>query len=215
MVKKHKLNIFSYVLVLCQVFILIVIINRYYLNRYYITKLSDNSFSQNIKETNYGNLFVLDGINQIDEKVFEIKKSEAEFLISDKKVNVVFSGNYSIVDISEQRNYVYKDDKPYKIYKISTGGWLNTGYDSKSYPNIWKITWRQDEGLTPLYGSCLLGLDVYKNGSWLKTDRAMHGTDTPGNLGLPMSLGCVYHSNKDIEDICSFMDIGDIMITID
>lgn len=122
---------------------------------------------------------------------------------------------YAILDVSEQRDYVFVEGELYDWYMISTGEWSELSYDSKTYPNVWKIAWRADGGLDPLYGSCLLGLDVYSNGGWVKTGRALHGTETPEIIGTPLSLGCAYHRNSDIEKVCEVLDIGDYVISID
>lgn len=149
----------------------------------------------------------------IENSEAKIKKMEALSLINEKNAPVELNKNYIIVDISEQTAYLYVNDKFDRKYTIASGDENNP--DRKAYPNVWKISYYRDSGLTPLYGPCLLGLDVYRNGGWVQTLRALHGTDTPEILGTPKSLGCIYFHNDDILEVCDLFSIGDIVVNIE
>lgn len=143
----------------------------------------------------------------------KLKKIAAIEIINEKNAPVKLNKNYIIVDISEQIAYTYIQDTFHKQYIISSGDEKNP--DRKAYPSLWKISYYMDKDLTPLYGPCLLGLDVYRNGTWNATLRALHGTDTPEILGTPKSLGCIYFHNDDILEVCDLFSIGDFVINIE
>ncbi len=143
----------------------------------------------------------------------KLKKASALALINEKNAPVTLDKNYIIVDISEQTAYTFIEDSFVQKYTIASGDEKNP--DRRAYPNVWKIAYYRDEGLTPMYGPCLLGLDVYKNGVWNSTLRALHGTDTPEILGTPKSPGCIYFHNDDILKICDLYHIGDIVVNIE
>lgn len=149
--------------------------------------------------------------NEISEA--KLKKASALAVINEKNAPATLDKNYIIVDISEQIAYTFIDDNYVQKYTIASGDEKNP--DRRAYPNVWKIAYYRTEGLTPLYGPCLLGLDVYKNGSWNSTLRALHGTDTPEILGTPKSLGCIYFHNDDILKICDLYQKGDIVVNIE
>jgi len=193
---------------ICALFLLLLLVNT--IKRYSIMK-HDIHTSRMPLEYSYN----IDNIVNFNSVIPASKFEKANLVISDNAVDIILDGNFAIVDLSEQRDYLFSQGKSYQWYKVSTGGWLNTDYDSNSYPGVWRIVEERTEGLEPIYGSCLLLLDRYKDGYWINTSRALHGTDTPEILGLPMSLGCTYHQNVDIETVCSVLDVGDYVIYID
>ena len=149
----------------------------------------------------------------IEDSEAKIKKMEALAVIDEKNAPVELNKNYIIIDISEQVAYLYINDSFDRKYTIASGDENNP--DRKAYPNVWRISYYMDKDLTPLYGPCLLGLDVYRNGTWNSTLRALHGTDTPEILGTQKSLGCIYFHNDNILEVCDLYTVGDIVVNID
>ena len=177
-------------------------------NRYFIKgKIVKASVTKNPKNTslNYTT-------SQQYELLFNAKiKSKLEY--ASKNFNVAKDKIKVIVDISEQTAYVYfKNDKTFKEFTISTGG----PQKQREMPEaLWKITEKRDKGLTPLYGPRLLFLSRrLRNGQFIRTTIALHGTNTPQILGTPKSLGCVYFKNTDILKVYNTLQTGDIVLTI-
>lgn len=154
-------------------------------------------------------------ISNLEEDIALTKKDEA-LRVLEKKINKEdLSNNFSIVDLSEQRNYLFKDGRFYTWYKVATGGFLSYDYDARLWADVWKIRAEQYDGLAPIYGDCILHLNVRSGDQWVHTNRALHGTNTPDIIGTPKSLGCVYHYNEDILEVCEILGKGDIVITIE
>lgn len=133
-----------------------------------------------------------------------------------------------VVDISEQKEYVYsKDGELLYLYKVSTGAAAVRVADSPDDPDtdpeyqdrsmgesVWKVVSKRDSGLAALYGPRLMMMDRYVSGRWIETDVALHGTDEPENLGRPVSLGCVYHDNADIIQLYDLLPVGTLVVAI-
>jgi uncharacterized membrane protein (UPF0182 family) len=120
----------------------------------------------------------------------------------------------SVVVLSEQRNYVFYKDKFLKRYIVSTGSKDRYEDDRRLRTGIWRLQGRLDTGLKEMYGPRLIGMYYYNpyRKDWIKTMKAFHGTNEPENLGLPTSMGCVYHSNQDIVEIYDYIPDNTLVI---
>ncbi len=117
-----------------------------------------------------------------------------------------------IVDISEQSAYVYNPkEKNFIDFVVSTGG---PEHYKRMTPAIWRIREKRETGLSRIYGPRLLFLSRMVYGKFISTTIALHGTDTPGILGTPRSLGCVYFRNQDILRVYSWLSVGDYVLTV-
>ena len=145
-------------------------------------------------------------------------------------------GDYLIVvDVSEQKEYVYTGEGSFiDVYKISTG--TNSVFvgnheeseedsgeeeekseyeDRTMGPSVWRVVSKRESGMAPLYGARLMMLDRFVGGNWIRTEVALHGTNTPEILGTPESLGCVYHDNVDIIALYDLIAIGTYVVAIE
>lgn len=137
-----------------------------------------------------------------------------------------------VVDVSEQREYVFsKDGEFIDMYTVSTGATsVYVGecpddeeecdeedlYQDRSMgKSVWKVVSKVDSGLASMYGPRLMRLDRYLSGGWIQTLVALHGTNQPENIGTPFSLGCIYHNNADIIALYDLIDIGTFVVAID
>ncbi|MBN1374428.1 L,D-transpeptidase [Candidatus Dojkabacteria bacterium] len=142
-------------------------------------------------------------------KVFAEKLIDAKLKMENNKLVMPFN-NYAIVDLSEQREYVFSDETIY-VYRVATGA-----AENPTPVGVWKIVkYYEDFELSSLYGPCLLKLNYFDGRTWIPTERALHGTNTPDIIGSPESFGCIYHYNDDILKICELFKIGDFVIVIE
>jgi len=132
---------------------------------------------------------------------YEQKFDKAVSMLKDEGIQDL--GKYLIVvDVSEQKEYVYRGNGDLaRTYKISMkqellfnspdagdvieealGG--NVAEDIPEELNIWKVVSKVDSDLIPLYGARLLGMDRRSEGEWIKSNIALHGTDTPNHRHL-------------------------------
>ena len=67
-----------------------------------------------------------------------------------------------------------------------------------------------------IYGPRLISLEKYspEKKTFIKTNKAFHGTNEPENIGKPTSMGCIYHTNHDILSIYSFIPENTIVISV-
>lgn len=193
-------------------------------------KFSDGQYSD------YG-VYQMDTWEEPEVLSYTQKYAEALEMLDDAGVDLT-SDYLVVVDISEQREYIYEKGGTFvDMYKVATGAdsvyvpastdsgsdvaELEEGQDQGAYqdrsmgPSIWRVVSRVESGLAPLYGARLMMLDRLYKGSWIKTNVALHGTDTPEILGTPESLGCVYHSNVDIIALYDLIAIGTYVVAIE
>jgi hypothetical protein len=194
---------------------------------------------EEISTKQYGDIgsYTLDAWEEPEALSYEPKYDEAVEMLDDAGIEL--SGDYLIVvDISEQREYIYETGGTFvDMYTVATGAdsvyvpastdsgsdvaELEDGQDQGVYqdrsmgPSIWRVVSRVESGLAPLYGARLMMLDRLYKGKWIKTNVALHGTDTPEMLGTPESLGCVYHSNVDIIALYDLIDIGTYVVAVE
>ena len=150
---------------------------------------------------------------------YEQKYKKAVKLLSDKGLEDL-TVKLVVVDISEQKEYVFSEDGSLiAVYKISTGSALV--YAEGAYQNramgesIWRIATKVGYSLGVLYGPRLMMMDRYVDGAWTKTNVALHGTNEPQKLGTPYTLGCVCHDNTDIIALYDLLDIGMFVVAIE
>jgi hypothetical protein len=112
-----------------------------------------------------------------------------------------------VVDIATQTNYLFFKNSLIDQFSVSTGS--KTRYSgNRSLPeSVWRLGTRIDTNLAPIYGARLIYLDTYnvQKKQFLQTNRAFHGTNEPQNIGNPTSMGCVYHMDRDIIDIYTYI----------
>lgn len=183
-----------------------------------------------------------DGIFSFQSESFYIKKyNDAVKYLNSTFGEGEWSSDYLvIVDISEQREYVYTNDGSlYGVYIVSTGSssvpvtMENTdveaennegaeqegssiSFEDRSWSKgVWRVRWKYDGDLSAIYGDRLLMLDRYNNGGWYSTNVALHGTNEPEKLGTPFSLGCVYHKNADIIQLYEILSVGDLVVALE
>ncbi len=127
--------------------------------------------------------------------------------------NVERSNYVVVVDISEQKEYVFdKLGSLISSYRVSTG---QGGTDREMTKSLWRVASKIGYEVAPLYGSRMMMLDRYVSGVWIETNVALHGTNEPDRIGTPFSLGCVYHNNADIIALFDILEIGTYVVAIE
>ncbi|MFC1771142.1 L,D-transpeptidase [Candidatus Margulisiibacteriota bacterium] len=121
----------------------------------------------------------------------------------------------SIVDISDQKNYLFYKNKILLITSVSTGSKDRYKGDRTMFEAVWRLGEKVEKDLIPLYGPRLIYLEKYLPGSqsFIKTKKAFHGTKEPFNLGNPTSMGCVYHHNDVIKKLYNILPGNTLVIT--
>lgn len=158
-----------------------------------------------------------------DSEYYRAKYEKALALLGD---DVEVSSYLTVVDISEQKEYVFiQGGELVHIYRISTGSGSvpyqdedteETVFDDRTMTeSVWRVSLKRDWGLSAFYGPRLLMLDKRVDGNWISTNIALHGTNQPDSLGSPFTLGCVYHKNTDIIQLYDLLEEGDYVVAIE
>lgn len=168
------------------------------------------------------------------------KFDKALELLNTQLPNMQLSKYLVVVDISEQKEYIYDNSGNLLYrYKISTGSDIvraqqcensqeevdgeiidreqcsldNISREMK--PSVWKLSNKISGNLDPLYGPRIMMLDKRVGGNWVVTQVGLHGTNQPELLGSPESLGCIYHENADIIELFEILEVGDYVVAIE
>ncbi len=161
-----------------------------------------------------------------------------KFLHAKQQLDLELSQHLVVVDISEQKEYIFnKDGDILHIYRISTGRSdlfpvevcdevendegeeeevCEQELESRQMgPSVWKVASKAKGEFAPTYGPRIMMLHKRVNGNWVRTQVALHGTDQPNLLGMPTSLGCIYHENVDIIELFEILEVGDYVVAIE
>lgn len=120
-----------------------------------------------------------------------------------------------VVDRSEQKDYFFHNRKFFKSYIVSTGSATRYSYDATLPIAVWRIGQKIPYSMGEIYGPKLMYLEIWRGSYFEKTNKALHGTNEPENLGQATSLGCIYHSNEDIIEIYDLIPEGTLVITVE
>ncbi|MCW5695353.1 MAG: L,D-transpeptidase [Bauldia sp.] len=85
------------------------------------------------------------------------------------------------IDVSQQRMYVYVENRLVHVWPVSTAG-----YGSYTPRGQWNAYWLSPNHRSSKYNNAPMPWSVFFNG-----DYAIHGTTAVGQLGSPASHGCV------------------------
>lgn len=173
------------------------------------------------------------GSDSKEEKAYMSAESQLyseKFEEAKTKIETLARTDYIVVvDVSEQREYVFRKDGTFeKKYRIATGGsYVYAGtevneigesvakYENRSMgESVWRISDKRDSNLDSIYGLRLMILERQIGGLWIQTDVALHGTEEAELLGTPSSLGCIYHDNADIIELYDMLEIGTLVVSI-
>ena len=121
-----------------------------------------------------------------------------------------------VVDIKSQVNYLYFKNTLIDQFSVSTGSKTRYKGNREMKEGVWRLSQKIEKNLAPIYGARLIYLDKYnkRKKKFIRTNRAFHGTNEPFNIGKPTSMGCVYHFDRDILDIYSFIPKHTLVISI-
>jgi lipoprotein-anchoring transpeptidase ErfK/SrfK len=121
-----------------------------------------------------------------------------------------------VLDISNQKNYLYYKDTLIDSFSVSTGSKTRYKGNREMKEGVWRLGQRMDSNLAPIYGARLIYLEKYvpTKKKFVKTNLAFHGTNEPHNIGRPTSMGCVYHYDSDIIDLYTFIPQHTLVITV-
>jgi len=167
-----------------------------------------------------------------DEDVITYRQKFDEAL--DMLESVDLTGSVVVVDISEQKEYIFIEDGTFvDVYKVSTGsadmmpveGELECDDEDEDCEmeyvsremgsSVWRVRNKLEGPFSSFYGARVMMLDRWMGYSWVGTSVALHGTNRPDLLGTPWSLGCVYHENADIIELYDLLEVGDLVIAIE
>ena len=123
----------------------------------------------------------------------------------------------SVVVISEQLHYLFKNHKLHSIYAISTGSKTRYKGDRRMPQGTWRLGKRLEDNLDAIYGAKLIFMEKYlpKSKTFVQTRKAFHGTNEPEIIGSPQSMGCVYHYDSDIIKLYDILPHHSLIVTID
>ena len=137
--------------------------------------------------------------------------------------NISESDYLFVININEQKNYLYYKNTLIDTFNISTGSKDRYKGNREMSEGLWRLTKKMNQKeiiktfkeRSDIYGPRLISLEKYNpsNKTFMKTNKAFHGTNEPENIGKPTSMGCVYHYNSDIEYIYSFIPINTLVIS--
>ena len=121
-----------------------------------------------------------------------------------------------VVEIDTQTNYLFYKYTLIHSFKVSTGSKTRYKGNRQMKEGVWRLGQRIATGLKPIYGARLIYMEKYRKDkkAFVKTNKAFHGTNEPFNIGKPTSMGCVYHYDKDIIDLYSFIPNHSLIVTV-
>jgi len=139
-----------------------------------------------------------------------IKKSNAlqnDTIYPDTELKVV-TGTFSIkIDISENKLYLFLDDKPIQSYRVATGKDNSTPAGEFVIVNKLKDpTWYKTGAVIPPDSP-----ENQLGTRWLGFDHAgygIHGTIEPESIGNSVSAGCIRMLNNEVEEIYNMVPVG-------
>ncbi|MBM4402272.1 MAG: L,D-transpeptidase [Candidatus Cloacimonetes bacterium] len=125
------------------------------------------------------------------------------------------TGFFVLVDVSENREYVFQDKKLLMENLVSTGS--STRFKSNCYTPIgeWRIIEKIKTAADSEFGPYFLRLAKWNGEKFAPTPLALHGTNEPELLGKPASHGCIRHENRIISHLAQILPIGTIIETIE
>ncbi|MBU0708846.1 L,D-transpeptidase [Patescibacteria group bacterium] len=118
-----------------------------------------------------------------------------------------------VVDISENREFVYRGEELIKESYVSTGSATRFAIPYHTPLGYWRII--SKEGTSGIYGPYFLRLAFWSGKDFVRTDIGLHGTDEPEFLGETASHGCIRHSNQDIRELFQLLPVGTIVETVE
>jgi hypothetical protein len=185
-----------------------------------------------VKNEDFPSGIVIQDYGEYD--ALETPNYSSKFDKARKRLQREISENLVVVDISEQKEYLFnKDGKLLSIYKVSTGSsdpvrtevcvendegeeeCEDEWDDRQMTPSVWKIRNKLSGEFAPLYGPRIMMLDKRVGETWMTTQVALHGTNQPDMLGVPSSLGCIYHKNVDIIELFEILEVGDYVVAVE
>jgi hypothetical protein len=168
-----------------------------------------------------------------------------KFLKAKEMLGEEFGDYLVVVDISEQKEYIFdKEGELEKIYRVSTGSdsvkvevcgdeeveeslgvdeesdlgneeCHNEWVDRRMNPSVWKIRSKRSGDFGPTYGSRIMMMNKRVGNGWMLTQVALHGNRQENTIGIPVSLGCVYHKDADIIELYEMLEVGDYVVAIE
>jgi hypothetical protein len=102
---------------------------------------------------------------------------------------------YIIVDLDDNKLYLYKDGTLHKTYSVSSGK-----PSTPSPLGTWKIMSKANWGEG--FGGTWMGFNV----PWGKY--GIHGTDEPWSIGKDLSKGCIRMFNNDAKELRKIVPVG-------
>lgn len=117
-----------------------------------------------------------------------------------------------VVDVSDNREYIYRSGRLLELYSVSTGS--ATRYEVPYYTPLgtWKVI--SKERSSGVYGPYFLRLAYWNGHEFVPTSIGLHGTNEPALIGAPASHGCIRHTNKVITRLASLLPLGTIVQTV-
>ena len=121
-----------------------------------------------------------------------------------------------VVEIDTQTNYLFYKKTLIDSFKVSTGSKTRYKGNREMKEAVWRLGQRMAQDLAPIYGARLIYLEKYRPDlqKFVKTNKALHGTNEPFNIGQPTSMGCVYHYDEDIIDLYTFIPNHSLVVSV-
>ncbi|MBU1110566.1 L,D-transpeptidase [Patescibacteria group bacterium] len=115
------------------------------------------------------------------------------------------------VDISDNREYIYEDDRLIKENVVSTGSATRFEIPYHTPLGLWKLISKESAG--GVYGPYFLRLAKWNGSSFVTTAIGLHGTNEPELLGHPASHGCIRHDNRVITELYELLPLETLIET--
>ncbi len=125
------------------------------------------------------------------------------------------TGFFVLVDVSENREYVFQNEKLLMENLVSTGSLIRFKLSYYTPIGVWKITEKKKTNPNSEFGPYFLRLGKWDGKDFVSTAIALHGTNEPELLGKFASHGCIRHSNEVILHLAQILPIGTIVETIE
>ena len=124
------------------------------------------------------------------------------------------TGFFVLVDIGENKEYVFKDGELLIENLVSTGSLTRFELSYYTPAGEWKIVEKIKTNPDSEFGPYFLRLGKWDGKQFVPTSLALHGTNEPELLGKPASHGCIRHKNEVISRLFQILPIGTIVETV-
>lgn len=121
------------------------------------------------------------------------------------------SGYLLRINVLDNREEVFKNGVLTEVNPVSTGAPERFGLKAGTPLGRFRIASKIATDPQGEFGPYFLGLQMWENKIWVKSEVGLHGTNEPQLIGQDASHGCIRHYNETIIRLANLLPIGTIV----